>query len=43
MKEKIKSIVDNIADEIIKLSNDIYDNPELGNEEHNSCKLHVEL
>ncbi len=43
MKEKIKSIVDNIADEIIKLSNDIYDNPELGNEEYNSCKLHVEL
>lgn len=43
VKEKIKNIVDNISEEIIKLSNDIYDNPELGDEEYESCKLHVEL
>ena len=43
MKDKVKNIINNISEDIIKLSDEIYNNPELGNQEFNSCRLHVEL
>lgn len=43
MKEKIITIINNLENELIELSNRIYQNPELGNQEYESCKLHTEL
>lgn len=43
MIDKIKAIGDAIMQDLIELSDYIYDNPELGYEEFKSCKAHVEL
>lgn len=43
MKNQIKSLIANIEDELIDLSEYIYDNPELGYEEYKSAEAHVDL
>lgn len=43
MKEQVIQYVKSIEPELNKLSKEIYDNPELGNEEFNSCRLHIEI
>lgn len=43
MKDKILEITNNMEKDFIELSNKIYENPELGNEEYKACSLHVEL
>ncbi|MBP3751378.1 MAG: M20 family metallopeptidase [Pyramidobacter sp.] len=43
LKEKIASTVDRIAPELIKLSHDVHDNPELGMQEFKACAWQVEL
>lgn len=41
--DRINLIVDGISSELKKLSKDIHDNPELGNEEFKACKWQIEL
>ena len=41
--EKIKSLVDEIFDELVEINHYIYENPELGNEEYKACKAHSDL
>jgi amidohydrolase len=43
MKERIESLTNDIKNELEELSLYIYNNPELGYEEHKSSKAHVEL
>jgi amidohydrolase len=43
MKDKVKQLVDQMKQELIELSDEIYKNPELGYEEYNSCRLHEEI
>nr|WP_312579667.1 M20 family metallopeptidase [Sedimentibacter sp.] len=43
MKEKLLAIINKLTPELDELSLQIYNNPELGYEEYNSCKLHKEL
>lgn len=43
MKEKILNVLNNLEDELVELSNYIYENPELGFEEHKSSKAHIDL
>lgn len=43
MNEKVKKLVNGLKDEFIALSEYIYNNPELGFAEHNSCRTHIEL
>ncbi len=43
MKEKIIALVEDLTPELNTLSKEIYDNPELGNEEVIACKLHTDL
>ena len=43
LKEKIIAAADCIAPELIKLSHDVHDNPELGMEEFKACAWQVEL
>lgn len=43
MKDKIKSIIDNIAIQLDSLSLEIYSSPELGFEEYKSSKAHMDL
>lgn len=43
MKDKILEITNSMEKDFIELSNKIYENPELGNEEYKACSLHVEL
>jgi amidohydrolase len=42
-KETIQRIVDEIRDELLKLSHDIHDNPELGYEEYKASQWQTEL
>jgi amidohydrolase len=43
MKEKVLEFIDKLAPELNELSLQIYNNPELGYEEHLACKLHTDL
>ncbi|WP_432403700.1 M20 family metallopeptidase [Wukongibacter sp. M2B1] len=43
MINEVNRHTNDVKDELIKLSEYIYDNPELGHEEFKSCKAHVEL
>ena len=43
LKEKIAATVERIAPELIRLSHDVHDNPELGLEEFKACAWQVEL
>lgn len=43
MKEKVLELIKNITPELNNLSLEIYNNPELGYEEHEACRLHTEL
>ena len=43
MKEKVLEFTSKLAPELDELSLQIYDHPELGYEEYNSCKLHKEI
>ena len=43
MKEKIKSLLEQIGPELDDLSRKIYENPELGGQEYEACRLHTEL
>lgn len=43
MKEKVITLTNKLAPELDELSLQIYNNPELGYEEYNSCKLHKEI
>jgi len=43
MKEKVLELINKLAPELNELSLQIYNHPELGNEEYNSCKLHTDI
>lgn len=43
MKEKVLGIIKDIEKDLINLSDEIFENPELGNEEFKACALHTEL
>lgn len=43
MKEKVLKLINKLAPELDQLSLEIYNNPELGYEEYNSCKLHKNI
>ena len=43
MEKKIKGYIEEIKDELIELSQYIFDNPEIGLKEYKSSKVHVEL
>jgi len=43
MKDGVIKIISDLTPELNELSLEIYNNPELGYEEYNSCKLHTEL
>lgn len=43
MIDKIKAIGETIMQDLVELSDFIYENPELGYEEHKACKAHVDL
>lgn len=43
MKEKVLELINKLSPELDELSLEIYNNPELGYEEYNSCKLHTEI
>lgn len=43
MKEKVLELINEISHELNELSLEIYNNPELGNEEFTACNLHTEL
>lgn len=43
MKNKVEELVNKISDELIKLSEYIYQNPELGNKEFKACKAHCNM
>lgn len=43
MKEKIIELTQNLEEELVELSEKIYENPELGYQEYKSSKLHVDL
>ncbi len=43
MKEKIVELTQNLEQELKELSIKIYENPELGYQEHKSSKLHIDL
>lgn len=43
MKDKILGVLDSLEDELIDLSNYIYENPELGLEEFKSSKAHIDI
>lgn len=43
MKEKVLELINKISPELNELSLEIYNNPELGNEEFIACNLHTEL
>lgn len=43
MEKIVGESYEKIEKELIDLSKEIYDNPELGNQEYIACKLHVEL
>lgn len=43
MKNKIKSYIKEIKDELIQLSEYVYHNPEIGLEEYKSSKAHIDL
>lgn len=43
MINKVKKIAEDLRDELKELSDDIFENPELGYEEFKACKGHVEL
>jgi amidohydrolase len=43
MKEKVVQLIDNLEEELRQLSEEIYDNPELGYKEFKSAKLHEEI
>lgn len=43
MKEKVLEIINKLTPELNELSLQIYNHPELGYEEYNSCKLHKDI
>ncbi|MTI68256.1 MAG: M20 family metallopeptidase [Firmicutes bacterium] len=43
MKKRVISLIDNLENELIKLSEFIYNNPELGFKEYKSSKAHMDL
>ncbi|WMJ77173.1 MULTISPECIES: M20 family metallopeptidase [unclassified Sedimentibacter] len=43
MKEKVLELIKNITPDLNNLSLEIYNNPELGYEEYEACRLHTEL
>lgn len=43
MKEKVLELINKLVPELNELSLQIYEHPELGYEEYNSCKLHKEI
>lgn len=43
MKKKVEILISDIKDELIELSEYIYNNPELGHEEFKSSKAHIDL
>lgn len=43
MKEKVLKLINKLAPELNELSLQIYNKPELGYEEYNSCKLHTDI
>lgn len=43
MKNKVMDIINKLAPELDELSLEIYNNPELGYEEYNSCRLHCDI
>ncbi len=43
MKDKVLELVNKLAPELNELSLQIYNNPELGYEEHLACKLHTDI
>lgn len=43
MKEKVLELINKLAPELNELSLQIYNHPELGYEEYNSCKLHKDI
>ncbi|NLJ58744.1 MAG: M20 family metallopeptidase [Tissierellia bacterium] len=43
MKDKVLKFIDEITPELNELSLEIYNNPELGYQEHKACKLHADI
>ncbi|MBG0763944.1 MAG: amidohydrolase, partial [Tissierellales bacterium] len=43
MKEKVAQLIDNLEEELRQLSEEIYENPELGYKEFKSAKLHEKI